>query len=79
MSVMCTQVALGAFYRRLAVRIGKAKVLTATARKLALLIYRVLSGKLVYQDADATAYQVQRRAPRARTQVPAQTRQVTRP
>ncbi len=28
----------------------------ATARKLAVLVYRVLSGKLVYQDPGATAY-----------------------
>ena len=56
MSVMHTQTALGAFYRRLAVRTGKAKALTATARKLAILIYRVLSGKLAPQHLDATAY-----------------------
>ena len=43
--------ALGAFYRRLAVRIGKAKAITATACKLALLVYRVLAGKLLYQDS----------------------------
>ncbi|WP_245299534.1 hypothetical protein [Mesorhizobium sp. WSM3873] len=34
-----TQTALGAFYRRLASRIGKAKAVTATARKIAVLIY----------------------------------------
>jgi uncharacterized membrane protein len=34
-----TQTALGAFYRRLAVRTGKAKAVTATARKLAVLFY----------------------------------------
>ena len=56
MSVMHTQTALGAFYRRLASRTGKAKALTATARKLALLIYRVLSGRLTAQHLDATAY-----------------------
>src|SRR5208337_1640927 len=44
MSLGRTSTALGAFYRRLAVRIGKAKAITATARKLALLVYRVLSG-----------------------------------
>jgi len=37
--------ALGAFYRRLAVRIGKAKAITATARKLAILFYRTLRFK----------------------------------
>lgn len=34
-----TQTALGAFFRRLAFRIGKAKAITATARKLAILVY----------------------------------------
>ena len=56
MSVGKTSTALGAFYRRLAVRIGKAKAVTATARKLALLVYRVLSGQLVYNDPGADAY-----------------------
>jgi hypothetical protein len=56
MSLMRTLTALGAFYRRLTVRIGKPKAITATARKLALLVYRVLSGDLVYQDPGANAY-----------------------
>jgi len=56
MSLGKTSTALGAFYRRLAVRIGKAKPITATARKLALLVYRVLAGKLLYQDSGAAAY-----------------------
>jgi len=37
-----TATALGAFYRRLAARIGKAKAVTATARKLAVLFYNPL-------------------------------------
>ena len=48
--------ALGAFYRRLAVRIGKPKALTATARKLAILVYRTLTGTLVYRDPGADVY-----------------------
>jgi transposase len=40
----------------LAVRSGKAKALTASARKLAILVYRVLAGKLTAQHLDATAY-----------------------
>jgi len=56
MSLTRTSTALGAFYRRLAARIGKAKAITAAARKLAVLIYRVLSGNLVYDDPGATAY-----------------------
>jgi transposase len=37
-----TQTALGAFYRRLAARMGKPQAVTATARKLAVLVYHVL-------------------------------------
>ncbi len=56
MSSTRTSTALGAFDRRLALRVGTAKALTATARKLAVLVYRVLAGKLVYHDPGATAY-----------------------
>ena len=56
MSLGRTSTALGAFYRRLAARVGKAKAITATARKLAVLVYRVLSGDLIYNDPGATAY-----------------------
>ncbi len=51
-----TQSALGAFSRRLASRVGKAKAVTATARKLAILVYRSLKHGLVYQDPGAAAY-----------------------
>jgi transposase len=37
-----TNTALGAFYRRLAARIGKAKAVTATARKIAVLFYNAM-------------------------------------
>src|SRR5437660_8445889 len=37
-----TDSALGAFYRRLAARIGKAKAVTATARKIAVLFYNAI-------------------------------------
>ena len=56
-----TQTALGAFYRRLAVRAGKAKAITATARKLAILVYRTLKEGLVYADPGADAYDAQHR------------------
>ena len=56
MSLARTSTALGAFYRRLAARAGKAKAITATARKLAVLVYRVLSGNFLYLDPGATAY-----------------------
>lgn len=53
--------ALGAYYRRLAYRLGKAKAVTATARKLAVLVYRVLKGSFAYQDPGAQAYEAQHR------------------
>ena len=37
-----TDTALGAFYRRLSARVGKAKAVTATARKIAVLFYNAL-------------------------------------
>ena len=54
--------AIGAFYRRLAVRIGKPKALTATARKLAILVYRTLTGTLVYRDPGADVYTARQRS-----------------
>src|SRR5262249_31693930 len=57
MSLTRTSTALGAFYRRLAARAGKAKAITATPRKLAVLVYRVMAGNLVYTHPGATAYQ----------------------
>lgn len=55
------QTALGAFYRRLAGRIGKPQAITATARKLAVLVYRALKGELCYRDPGADAYDLQQR------------------
>jgi transposase len=55
------QTALGAFYRRLAFRAGKAVAVTATARKIAILVYRTLKGEIRYQDRGAEAYDLQRR------------------
>jgi transposase len=61
MSLGRTGTALGAFYRRLAYRVGKAKAITATARKLAILVYRTLKDGLHYQDPGAAAYEAQHR------------------
>lgn len=61
-SLTRTQTALGAFYRRLATRIGKPQAITATARKLAVLVYHVLKGDFVYRDPGAAGYDVQQRA-----------------
>jgi transposase len=61
MSLGRTETALGAFYRRLAYRVGKAKAITATARTLAILVYRTLEEGLVYHDRGAAAYDAQHR------------------
>jgi hypothetical protein len=52
-----TGTALGAFYRRLAARVGKAKAVTATARKLAVLFYNALRFGLAYADPGAEYYE----------------------
>jgi transposase len=57
-----SRTALGAFYRRMAARKDKAQANTATARKLAILVYRVLKGELVYRDPGADAYETEQRA-----------------
>jgi transposase len=49
--------ALGAFYRRLSARIGKAKAITATARKIADLFYNTLRHGRTYSDPGATYYE----------------------
>ena len=61
MSLGRTDTALGAFYRRLAARIGKPQAITAAARKLAILVYRTLKGDLAYRDLGADTYEAQQR------------------
>ena len=52
-----THTALGAFYRRLAARVGKAKAVTATARKLAVLFYNALRFGMTYSDPGSDHYE----------------------
>ena len=52
-----TDTALGAFYRRLSARIGKAKAVTATARKIAVLFYNTLRHGMNYTDPGASYYE----------------------
>ena len=56
-----TSTALGAYYRRIAYRVGKPKAITATARKLAILVYRALKGELDYADPGEMAYEARHR------------------
>ena len=52
-----TDTALGAFYRRLSARVGKAKAVTATARKIAVLFYNTLRHGMDYTDPGASYYE----------------------
>jgi len=52
-----TDTALGAFYRRLSARVGKAKAVTATARKIAVLFYNALRHGMDYADPGASYYE----------------------
>jgi transposase len=56
-----TETALGAFYRRLAGRVGKAKAVTATARKMAVLFYSIMKHGNNYVDPGAEYYETQYR------------------
>lgn len=47
--------ALGAFYRRLGARVGKAKAITATG-KLAILVYQMLRHHITYQELSTEDY-----------------------
>ena len=57
MNVGRTETALGAFYRRLGGRVGKAKAVTATARKLAVLFYNALRYGMEYVDPGVEYYE----------------------
>ncbi len=62
MSVGRTQTYLGAFFRRLSSRISKPKAITATARKLAALVYAVLSNRFSYVEPGPDSYSLQQRS-----------------
>ena len=49
--------ALGAFYRRLSSRVGKAKAVTASARKIAILFYNAMKYGTKYVDPGAAYYE----------------------
>src|SRR5947208_14010984 len=52
---------IGAFYRRLSARIGKAKAVTATARKIAILFYNAVRYGMDYVDPGASSYETRYR------------------
>jgi transposase len=49
--------ALGAFFRRLSARVGKAKAITATARKIAVIFYNTLRYGAAYVDPGVDYYE----------------------
>jgi transposase len=57
-----TETAIGAFYRRLAARIGKGKAVVATAAKLARRIYMMLKTGETQPDEGAKAYELRYRS-----------------
>lgn len=58
-SLSRSQSAIGGFYRRLRARHGPAKAITATAHKLARIIYYMLKNRTAYRDPGATYYEQQ--------------------
>ena len=54
-----SQSALGAYYRRMAARIGKAEAVTATGHKLARIVYSMLKQGTAYVDAGQDYYEQQ--------------------
>jgi hypothetical protein len=60
-SLARSQSASGAFYRRLRARHGPAKAITATAHRLARIVYRMLKYREAYVDPGADYYEQQHR------------------
>ena len=56
-SLARSQTALGAFYRRIRIRVGPAEAVTATARKLAVLYYSLLKYGSAYIEIGQAAYE----------------------
>ncbi len=56
-SLSRSKTALGAFYRRIRVRVGKAEAVTATARKLAVLYYSLLKYGSAYVESGQAVYE----------------------
>jgi transposase len=61
--------ALGAYYRRMAMRIGKPQAVTATAHKLARIVYSMLKHGSAYVDAGQDYYERQYKARAVRSLV----------
>jgi hypothetical protein len=60
-AVSRSQTALGAFYRRIRARAGPERAVTATAHKLARIIYHMLKEHQPYAPLSAEVYEQQQR------------------
>jgi len=60
-SVSRTQTAFGAFFRRIKAKHGAPVAITATAHKIACLVYRLLKERIPYSDPGADTYNEQQR------------------
>jgi transposase len=56
-TIGCSDTASGAFYRRLAARADKAEAVTASARKIAVLVYNTLRHGMTYKNPGASHYE----------------------
>jgi transposase len=56
-SLRLTDTALGAFFRRMSLRLGTAKAVTATAHKLALILYNMIKTGVEYAESGAQYYE----------------------
>ena len=48
---------MGAYYRKMALRMGSPKAITAVAHKLARIVYAMLSGQAAYVKEDQTRHE----------------------
>jgi transposase len=67
LSLRHSETALGAYYRRLAARAGPDVAVFATARRLAVLIYRMIRWGQAYVDEGAQAYELRYQQARLKT------------
>ena len=56
-SLRLTDTALGAFFRRMCIRLGTAKAITAAAHKLALILYNMIKTCVEYVESGAQYYE----------------------
>jgi transposase len=61
-AVIRSKTALGAFYRRMKARLGGSKALTATARKIAVIFYHMVTAHVPYHELGETGYAKQQQA-----------------